>query len=383
MKWSTGILVLVLSILVVPAHTSAEEAVRIAALYNLTGGMASIDGPGLNGVQLQVNRVNQSGGVLNGKRVELIVVDTRTDEKRAAEDAERIVKNDVVAGVGYGDTSWVMAVGPAFQKAGIAFVTSGATHPLLPGWFGNYVVMAAFGDDDQAFAVADFARKRLQVKRLAVWTDQSMDFTKTLSRYFIQRTIQQGGEIAWEDRFMAGDTEFSSQIEQLKRLNPPADAIFVSAVPSEAGLAVRDIRQAGIDIPILSGDGFDTGLVVSVPGEKLSTRIYFATHSYREERRPEVVDFIRRYEAAYGHPPENAFAALGYDAAGMILTAVETAGATDPDTIRSRLWAIRDYPGVTGNISYHRFSGVPAKPVSILSVDQGRYRVEETWMPEK
>jgi branched-chain amino acid transport system substrate-binding protein len=54
-------------------------------------------------------------------------------------------------------------------------------------------------------------------------------------------------------------------------------------------LTVKQIREAGLNLPIVSGDGFDTELVTSVPGDKLANDVYFSTHTYREDNRPEVV----------------------------------------------------------------------------------------------
>src|SRR5690606_28255267 len=134
-----------------------QEPIRIAALYNLTGGMSSIDAPALNGAQLQAELVNGKGGVLGGRMIEIVPYDTRTDQQATATAAQQAVSEGVVAGIGYGDTTFVMAAAPTFQEAGIPFVTSGATHPMLPTWVGDHMFMTAFGDDDQSFAIADYA----------------------------------------------------------------------------------------------------------------------------------------------------------------------------------------------------------------------------------
>jgi branched-chain amino acid transport system substrate-binding protein len=87
-------------------------------------------------------------------------------------------------------------------------------------------------------------------------------------------------------------------------------------------LTVKQIREAGLNLPIVSGDGFDTELVTSVPGDKLANDVYFSTHTYRENNRPEVVAFVAAYEKE-GRPPENAFAALGFNAVGLIADAIQ------------------------------------------------------------
>ena len=380
---SFGILTAVIAgALSVGAAAAQEETIKIGALYNVTGGMSSLDGPSLKGAQLAVKEINAKGGVL-GKQIELIAIDTKTDQQETAKAAQRVLSNGVVAGIGMSDTTFVMAAAPLFQEKSIPFVTSGATHPWLPKWVGDYMFMTPFGDDDQSFAIADFAYNKLGVRSVAMWTDQSMDFTKALSKYFKQRFEELGGKVVLEDSFNMGDTDFSAQIARLKAADPKPAAVFVSAIPTEAGLSVKQIRESGLKLPIVSGDGFDTELVASTPGKDLANDVYFSTHTYRADDRPEVKAFIAAYEKEYGHPPENAFAPLGYDALRLVTTAITAAKSAEPKAIRDALAKTRGFKGVTGEISYTRASMVPPKPVSIISVQGGKFSVEKIWRPEE
>lgn len=358
----------------------AQEPIKIGALYNVTGGMSSLDGPSLKGAELAAKQVNEAGGVL-GRPIEVIAIDTRTDQQETAKAAQRVLSEDVVAGIGMSDTTFVMAAAPLFQEAGIPFVTSGATHPELPQWVGNYFFMTPFGDDDQSYAIADYAYDTMGLRTAAVWTDQSMDFTKALSKFFIERFKERGGEIVGEDSFMIGDTDFSAQIARLKSIEPAPDAVFVSAIPTEAGLSVKQIREAGMTLPIVSGDGFDTDLVATTPGPELADDVFFSTHTYRADDRQEVTDFVEDYKAEYGIEPENAFAPLGYDAMMLVVDAIERAGSAEPDAIRDALEKTRGFKAVTGEISYTRESMVPPKPISIISVRSGQFEVEDIWRP--
>ena len=360
----------------------AADPIKIGALYNLTGGLSSLDGPSLNGAQLAAKQINDAGGLLDGRMIELLAIDGKTDQQEVAKAGQRMLSEGVVAGIGQSDTTFVMAAAPLFQEAGVPFVTSGATHPLLPEWVGDYMFMTPFGDDDQSYAIADYTYDALGARRVVVWTDNSMDFTKALSKFFIERFEERGGEIVGDDIFMMGDTDFSAQIARLQAVEPTPDAVFVSAIPNEAGITVKQIRETGIAFPIVSGDGFDTELVVETPGPELANEVYFSTHTYRADDRPEVIAFIDAYTEEYGHPPENAFAPLGYDALKLVAAAIERAGSAEPADIQAALVETRGFEAVTGEISYTRASMVPPKPVSIISVKGGEYAVEEIWRPE-
>lgn len=362
------------------AMALAAEPIKIGALYCLTGGMSSIDTPSLDGAKLKAKLINESGGLLGGRQIEILGVDTKTDQKASAMGAKKVLSEGIVAGIGYSDPAFVLPAAPLFQKQGIPFVTSGATLPTLPKMIGDYMFMTPFGDDDQSYAIADYTVKKLGAKKIAVWTDNSMDFTKTLSRFYKERIVELGGEVVLEDFFMMGDKDFSAQIARLK--GSGAEAVFVSAIPNEAGLTVKQIREAGLNIPIVSGDGFDTELVTTVPGPTMANDVYFSTHTYREDTRPEVLAFIEAYKAEYGRDPENAFAALGFDAIGLIADAITRAGSAEPAAIKKALSETNGYKAVTGAITYSRPSGVPVKGVSVISVKGGTYKVEEIWYPE-
>ncbi len=381
MKTKTLASALALGIGILSGAAQAQEPIKVAALYALTGGLSSLDGPSLKGAELHVDQINAAGGLL-GRPLELVVYDTRTDQQVTATTAQQAVSAGVVAGFGQSDTTFVMSAAPTFQEAGIPFVTSGATHPMLPTWVGEYMFMAAFGDDDQSYAIADYAYDTMGLRRVYVWTDNSMDFTRALSAFFKERFVERGGELIDEDFFMMGDTDFSAQVARLAAVDPAPDGVFISAIPSEAGLTIRQIREAGITMPIVSGDGFDTELVASVPGPELANDVFFSTHTYLADDRPEVQAFIDAYTEKFGHPPENSFAPLGYDAIGLIANAIANAGSTDPSAIRDALAATRDYPAVTGTISYVRENMVPPKPVSIISVQGAQFTVEDIWRPE-
>lgn len=365
------------------------QSVKVAALYNLTGGMSSIDAPGLNGVKLAASLINSRGGVRlignSSVNVEVIVYDTKSDMMNTNKIASGAASLQPVAGVGFGDTSFVIIAAPAFQMAGIPFVTSGATFTTLPRIIGNKIFMAAYGDDSQAKAMAAFAVKTFKptgrAVNVAILADTTMAFTRELSMYFKSSFTSMGGKISLEDQFVSGDTDFSSQIAKLKAVSPAADAIFVSASPEDAPLLVKQIRASGVDIPILSGDGFDCNISEAIKDDKIATNIYFTTRDYMGENRPEVSAFIAAYEKEYGHKPENAFAALGFDAMNMIADSIGRAGSTEKDKVADALAHTTGFKGVTGEISYRTPLSPPAKPIEIVEIKDGKYGKAALWTP--
>jgi branched-chain amino acid transport system substrate-binding protein len=364
-------------------QAQAADPIKITALYNLSaGGLASIDGPSLNGAKLKAKEINDAGGLLGGRMIEITAIDTKNDLKEAATGAKRAVSVDgLVAGIGHSDTTFALASAPLFQSQGIPFVTSGATAPELPDMVGDQMFMACFGDDVQAHAMAEYAYNTLGVKSVVMWTDNAMDYTKGLSKFFENRFTELGGKVLLNDIYMTEDKDFSALVSRLKA-NADAQAVFASSGPDTAGIIIKQIREAGINLPILGGDGYDTDLISTVPGPELSNNVYFTTHAYVGLDTGPANAFRSGYQEAYGGPPENAFAALGYDAMGLVADAIKRAGSTDYAAVTKALAETSGYEAVTGNIAFKNGSHVPSKPVAVMYVEKGKVNLKTTVTPE-
>ncbi|MCP5197240.1 MAG: ABC transporter substrate-binding protein [Gammaproteobacteria bacterium] len=363
------------------AGQAEEPTVKLGALYNLTGGMSPIDAPAWRGSQLAATRVNARGGVLNGRKLELLVIDTRTEVPVIQEAAAQLAAKPVAAGLGYNDSDSVLAAAPMFQKHNIPFLTTGATDPELPKKIGRLMFMTPFGDNDQAYAMADFAYKTLNARNVVVWINESTDFTRVLAQFFKEHYLKLGGKIVGEHSFAADQREFSAAVENLKKLSPQPDAVFISGNPEDAAPTVQQLREAGIHLPILSGDGFDADLLTLLPKPADAEGVYFATHAFFASKRPEVVDFVTAYREEYGKAPENSFAALGYDAVNLLADAIDRAGSAESEAIAKALGETRDFKAVTGNLSFTRPSRVPVVPVEIMAIKDQQYQLMTTWIP--
>ncbi len=354
------------------------NTIKIGAIENLTGSQASLDAPSLNGVKLALKEANDAGGVL-GKKIELVVRDGKSDPATLAVAADDLVRKGVVAITGLSDTTMVLAAAPAAQKAGIAFVTSGATAPSLPDEVGDYLFMEPFGDNVQAAAAAEYAYQ--QGARTAwILYDKAMDYTLLLQKYFAERFKGLGGTIISSDTYQTGDTDFRAQLTRLKALSPQPDILFISSGPDDIGTIVKQVRELGINTPIVGGDGYDTPLLVEVAGPEAADNVYFTTHISFDS--PKAKAFSEKYKKMFGHEPENAFAALGYDAFNLIVDAIKRAGTDDPKAIRNAIAATKGFEGVTGTINYPPGKRVPQKSVTIIQVKKGKLVFLNEVMPK-
>jgi len=346
---------------------AADDTIKIGAPFNVTGALSSLDAPALNGAKLKLKEINDAGGVL-GKKLELVVYDTKTDPTVIASVASQLINQDKVpVAFGFTDSDSVLALGPIFQQAGVPFITPGATSPKLPEQIGNEVFLACFGDNVQAAAGAEFVKGKLAGKNVYLLRDNSTEYTTLLAKYFEEAFTHDGGTIIGKDDYKSGDKSFTAQITKIKAGAKP-DVVYVSAMPDDIGLIVKQMRQAGITQPIVGGDGYDTPLLIQVGG-KASNDVYYSTHAYMAaDSTPGIQKFYADYKAAYGMDPENAFAALGYDTLGLIADAIKRAGSADPAKIRDAIAATDGFAGITGSITYPKDVRVPAKTVTMIGV---------------
>ena len=180
---------------------------------------------------------------------------------------------------------------------------------------------------------------------------------------------------------MASRVKGPDPIASALAANPAVDALYLAALPEEAGALIARLRAAGFTAPIVGGDGYDTPLLLEQAGVD-ATSIYYSTHVYLGDNPAQpVLDFMSRYWSAYGYGPIDAFAALGYDAMGLLAAAMTEAGGAEPQAVLAALARTDGYAGITGAISYLPGQQVPQKSVTIVAVENGMHRLAATLTP--
>ena len=364
--------------LVCVGASAAERPIVIGAMYNLTGGQEDLDVPSLRGARLAVDEANKKGGVL-GRQVELVVRDGHTKPKVIARETAKLFKQaPQVAGVfGFSDTDMVLAAAPVAAKHKRVFITSGATSPKLPHEVPRYLFLACFGDNVQAAAGAEWAVKTLKARTAVVLYKKTSTYAKLLHGYFQTRFKQLGGKVLIVRPYTL------ATIKDAVKALPKADLIYFAAQPDDVVAGVAALRGAGIAVPILGGDGLDIGAAWQQVAH--ADDIYFTTHAYLGADNPDarVQAFRAAYAKAYPDKDADAFSALGYDTARLLMAAIKSAGGTKPQAVRKALAATHDFGGVTGTISYRGGSRIPAKSVSIIAVMHGRQSLAASVLPTK
>ena len=182
--------------------------------------------------------------------------------------------------------------------------------------------------------------------------------------------------------FAAGVTDFGDWIVAFKKADPKPQAIYGASMPRSAVSLIEQVRDAGVDVPLLSGDGWDDEAIVESSKSNGIKNIVFTTHLFLGVDTPGMKEFSEAYKQKFGSPPPNAFAPLGFDSVNLLATAIERAGSTQPDAVRTSLANTRDFEGLVGRIAYSPGKRVPNKAVAVIKIDEGVETLVWTWMPQ-
>ena len=319
-----------------------------------------------------------------GNQIDFIVHDSQYKMDVTAQTAKQFVEQDKVPlFIGYTDTDSVLASGPTFQAAKIPFITVGATSPKIPTQVGDMMFLACFGDNVQAAVGAEYSYKTFGHNAYFLW-DKGVEYTTLLGQYFKSRFTELGGKIVLEESYDDKATDFSAQITKIKALSPTPDFYYVAAMPYNIGPIVKQFRDAGITGPIVGGDGYDTPDLVKVAGATTS-KVFFTTHALMDATAGTdgIKKFIAAYKKEYGNDPENAFAALGYDTVYLMADAIKRAGGTDSAAVKTAIEATKDFPGITGKITFAPGSHVPQKGVTVIDIENGALTLGGEVVPDK
>ncbi len=339
---------------------------------SMTGDTANFGISSSNAIRMAADEVNRSGGI-NGKQIELLLQDDRSDPTEAANITTRFVSQDGVhAIIGEVGSSRTLAAAPIAQNAKIPMLTPSSTNPDVTK-MGNYIFRSCFIDTVQGPAMAQFAAKSLNAKRAALLIDRRNDYSTGLEKPITDVYVKLGGQIVITQSYQAGDQDFNAQITSIKGANP--DVIFVPGYYGDVGLIAKQARDKGLMVPLVGGDGWDSPSLYQIGGSALDG-CYFTNHYSPHDSDPRVQKFVKDYQSRYGTMPD-ALAATGYDAALIMFDAIKRAGSLDGAAIRDALAATRDFPGVTGTVTFNENRDA-VKPIMMIKIEPGgRFALQE------
>jgi branched-chain amino acid transport system substrate-binding protein len=363
------------------ATAADKEPLVIGYAATLSGFSANADQAGVLGARTMVDRLNKEGGI-DGHRIELVVKDMQSDPAQGASVTQELLDAGaaVILGPPFpGQAPGVVRTAAKEDAAVLSVTTTGPEYTVVGG---SPAFLAAFGDNAQAAAVAQYAAREKDYKTSFYMTSPDLNYTSKNAEWFAEAFEQAGGRNLGSATFTVGQQDFSAQVTKIANLRPQPDIIYASMFMPDAGTFVQQLRAAGVDSAIGGGDGFDNQAYIDFAKDAANGTI-FSTHGFAEEG-SSVAEFTEEVTTFNdGKAPDNVgLTALGGDAILIIQAAVEKAGSIEPSAIAEALASLENVEGVTGDISFAGRKGVPEKPVYVVEVENREFVLRDDFVPE-
>lgn len=332
-----------------------EDYIRIGVAIPLTGATAGFGVSIQRGIDMAITELNNLGGVYK-KKFTALYEDTQGKAPFAQSLARKLAttqKADFLIGSASSTETFEMA--KVAEELKIPLLVPVATNPAVTldeeGKALKFVFRVCFTDELQGRAIARFAVKGLNARKIAIVWDSSSTYSRHLREVILERLRinYPDAEIAADEAFIGGGivTSFKPMVDRL--IEKDFDTLIVPAYYTDAVGLIKEIAGRKLNINILGGDGFASYEFLRSGGSAIEG-VYFTNHFSADSPNQKVQKFNRSFHEAYETEPD-AFAALSYDAVELLADAINRAGTLDGERVAQALSETRNFDGITGRIS--------------------------------
>ena len=374
-----------LGLVMSPGVWAAGNAVKLGFPIPLTGENPDVGASSKNAAEMYIKKFPTV--TVAGKTYDLKFVyeDNEYKAESAVKAVTKLITEEEVLGI----------VGPqsSSQAVPAGEVANNYATPMISPWSTNpnttlnrpYVFRGCFLDPFQGPVIANFATDELKAKKAAVLYDIAADYPKGLAEFFKEafEKIHGAGSVVAFESFTTGDKDFSAQMANI--VASGADVLFTPQYYSEVPLIVRAAKENGWTKPILGSDSWGGGDLMGLCGDACKG-YYFSTHYAAAGAKGATKAFIDEYSAAYGKTPDDV-AALTWDSLGLMIKAIQDTGGltgdikTDRTKVKDALAAVKNYPGITGGMTFTP-DGDPKKCAVVVKInEQGQFAFHKSVCP--
>lgn len=343
-----------------------SDVIKIGVFLPLTGDNAAGGELELRGIKL----AQKLHPEVNGKKIELVVADNKSDKAEAASVAARLIEKDKVQVIlgSYG-SSLSMAAGNIVKESKVPAIGTSCTNPQVTA-NNDYYFRACFIDPFQGTVMANYAFKK-GAKKIAIVQEVSNDYAVGLAKFFKDSFTKLAGEgsIVEIANYQTGDKDFTAILTNIKAKNP--DAIFAPGNFTESALLVKQARQLGITAPFMGGDTWETQEFIDVGGKDVEGVALSTAFDREKATTAEAKKFLEAYVKEYKGEP-SALTALAYDSYLIAIDGIKRANSTDSVKIRDAIAQTKDLECVTGKTTFDK-NGDPIKGAVIKTVKDGKF----------
>nr|WKF59392.1 Leucine-, isoleucine-, valine-, threonine-, and alanine-binding protein [Paraburkholderia busanensis] len=350
------------------AHAEDAQVVVIGVAGPLTGESANLGKDSEAGARLAVDELNHSGLSIDGKKITLKLQseDDAADPRTATQVAQRLVDSHVSAVIGHVNSGCSIPASKIYNDAGIPELSPASSNPAYTAQGFKTTFRLIASDAQQAPAIADFARKTLKVKTVAI-VDDATAYGQGLATEFEKRAKELGINVLSHDETNTKAVDFRAILTKIKAEKP--DAIVYGGVDATGGPLARQARQLGIASKIVGGDGLCSTRMAQLAGDAAGD-VYCTEGGRAIEKMNGGATFNASFKQRYGDAPQ-VFAPFSYEAVYVLADAMKRANSTQPDKILAVLPAT-NYSGLLGVLAFDAHGNVRDGTVSVYSFRNSR-----------
>lgn len=346
------------------------DDLKIGEFGSLTGTDGAFGTDVHDGIALAIDEARAAGRA--------IALTTEDDHSRR-DDVDGAVKKLIDGGaqviLGGTSSSLTLVGAAACQKAGVPLVSPAATSPAVTRT-GDHIFRACFIDPVQGSAMARFAREHLKAKLAGVLIEGASEYSKTLGHSFAATFAWNGGGVVPIASYSRKDNDFKAQLTNLRQAG--VEVLYVPGLCTQVAQIASQARDMGFQATLLGGDGWDAPRFRELGGQAV-LGAYFTNHYSPQQKGPAVEAFVAAYTRKHNRAPTGP-AALGYDAARLVLDAAARARTPDRAGITAALASTRSFAGVTGAITLDADRNA-RKAVVVVEVTSDGYELRQEVQP--
>lgn len=344
--------------------TSAYADVIVGFIGPITGAVAAYGIQANNGVKVAVDEINKSGGI-NGEKLVLKVFDDAADPKQGVSAANQLIGEGIQYVIGPVTSNTALPVSNMLEENDVLMITPSSTTPELSSR-GLWNVLRTIGrDDQQGDYAADYYVQHLKDKRIAIIHDRAT-YGKGLADAFKAALNKDGVNEVYYGNITPGEKDYSVMVSRLKQ--EKVDYVYFGGYHPEAGLLLKQMREQGVEAPLIGGDGYNTSELWSIAGTAAEGTLF--TNPVDVRNNPDAQAAIKALKDQ-NIPPET-FAIHGYAAVQVLAYGIEKAGsASDPEAVAKAIKTGEPIKTTLGDITYGDRGDITSKVFSMYKWQNG------------
>lgn len=348
------------------ASTPAAYAdITIGLMAPLTGPLAAVGAQIKNGAETAVEEINKKGGV-NGEQLVIKVADDAGEPKQGVSAANQLVGEGIRFVVGPVTSGVAVPASSVLAENGTLMVTPTATAPDLTARGLTTVFRTCGRDDQQADVAAKLVLEKFKDKKIAILNDKGQ-YGKGLADAFKAALNAGGVNEVFNDALTAGEKDFGALVTRLKAEG--VEVIYFGGYHPEAGLLVRQMKDAGMTAQLIAGDGLSNSEYVTISGDAGEGTIFTnAADALKNEDSKAAVDALTAKNI-----PAEAFTLNAYAAVEVLAAGIAKAGTTDDaEAVATALKDGTEIPTAIGKLTYGETGDLTSQSFAVYKWEAGK-----------